>query len=118
MVMLVSLEQASVHLRRDTDDDDADLTIKIQAASQAVLNYIDPVDFIDSSGEPEFDSDGNPVGVPAPIQSAVLLIIGDLYADRDGVDYRSGNSTPRLGDIIIPRAAHFLLDPYRTPTCL
>lgn len=113
--MLVSLQQASDHLRRDTTDDDSDLTLKINAASQAVLNYITNTSFLDSSGLPHYDSAGEPLGVPYPIQAAVLLILGDLYADRDGQAYREGISTPRLGEIIIPRAAHFLLDPYRQP---
>lgn len=117
MVMLVSLEQASAHLRRDTDDDDADLTIKIEAASQAVLNYIAPVDFLDSAGEPDFDSAGDPVGVPAPIQSAVLLIVGDLYTDRDMQNFREGGTAPRWGNITLSRTVHFLLDPYRIPVC-
>lgn len=112
---LVSLQQASDHLRRDTDDDDNDLLLKVEAASQAVVNYIDRIDFLDTAGEPDMDSAGDPINVPRPIQAAVLLILGDLYADRDAEAYREGNSTPRLGDIIIPRSAHFLLDPYRSP---
>lgn len=113
--MLVSLQQASDHLRRDTTDDNNDLTLKIQAASQAVLNYIDEQSFLNSSGQPDYDSAGNPQNVPYPIQAAVLLILGDLYADRDGQNFRDGGSHPRLGDIILPRAVHFLLDPYRIP---
>lgn len=116
-MMLVTLQQASDHLRRDTTDDDTDLTLKIQAASLAVLNYIDDHSFLDSAGNVEEDSAGNLLGIPEPIQCAVLLILGDLYADRDGAKFRDGMSTPRLGDIIIPRAAHFLLDAYRTPIC-
>lgn len=115
MVMLVSLEQASAHLRRDTTDDNADLTLKIHAASGAVLNYISDADFIDSSGEPDYDSAGDPIGVPFPIQAAVLLILGDLYSDRDGYSFRKGDTSPRIGDIVISRSAHFLLDPYRSP---
>lgn len=114
MVMLVSLEEANDHLRRDTSDDDNDLKLKIQAASQAVLTYIDDRDFITSDGEPDYDSAGNPI-VPDPIKAAVLIILGILYADRDGPDFRDGKSAPRVGDIILPRTVHFLLDAYRAP---
>lgn len=117
--MLVSLQQASDHLRRDTTDDDADLMLKIEAASQAILNYVTDHSFLGSSGEVEYDSAGEPLNVPRPIQSATLLILGVLYRDRDGeemVSPRSGGGMARLGNIIIPRAAHFLLDPYRLPT--
>lgn len=116
--MLVSLEQASEHLRRDTTDDDADLTLKIKAASQAVLNYLKTVDFINSFGEPYYNSSGNPL-VPEPIQMAVLIVVGTLYIDRDGQDYvapRSGGGQERLGNISLPKEVHWLLDPYRTPT--
>ncbi len=117
MVMLVSLQQASDHLRRDTDDDDADLTIKIEAASQAVLNYIGDQDFIDSAGEVEVDSAGDPVGVPRPIQAATFILVGQLYIDRDAPDFGGPNwRTPaRTGEITLPKAVHFLLDPYRLP---
>jgi hypothetical protein len=116
--MLVTLQQASDHLRRDTTDDDNDLTIKIEAASQAVLNYIsDDLPFMNSAGVPDYDSSGVAIDVPAPIQSAVLLILGELYKNRDGEQYNEDVSRQRLGNLIIPRAAHFLLDFYRSPIC-
>lgn len=117
MVMLVSLQQASDHLRRDSDDDDNDLTLKIHAASQAVINYIDDLDFLDSAGDVELDSAGDPVGVPFAIQSATLILLGMLYVDRDAPDFRKGetNNPARTGEIILPKTVHFLLDPYRIP---
>lgn len=120
-VMFVSIEQASDHLRRDTTDDDADLELKVEAASQAVINYIgleqisEFVDF-NSDGEIDFNSDDEAVGVPSPIQSATLIILGMLYSDRDGRDfYNDGQQFDRLGKIVLPRTVHFLLDPYRVP---
>lgn len=111
-MMLVSLQQASDHLRRDSGDDDADLTLKIRAASAAIVNYI-------GSGRISelivFDSSGEPEEVPEPIQAAVLLVVGDLYADRDGRDFIDGGTDDRLGKIIMPRTVHFLLDPLRLP---
>lgn len=115
MVMLVSLRAASEHLRRDTNDDDQDLALKIEAASQAVLNYIDKKDFLETDGEVFIGSDDEPQGVPTPIQQAVLILVGQFYADRDGVDFRGGSGDERLSRIILPRAVHFLLDPYRKP---
>ena len=57
MVMLASLEQVSQHIRRDTDADDEDVIKKIKAASSIILNYIDGnADFLDSSGEVDYDS--------------------------------------------------------------
>src|SRR5690606_18615425 len=118
MVMLVSLQEASDHLRRDTADDDNDLMLKIQAASRFVVNYLDSDIFpVYSDGEPVEDSDGIVVDVPFDIKAATLLIIGELYANRDAPSFRDGDTAPRLGDIIMPRSAHLLLDHYRTPVC-
>ena len=118
-MMLITLQQAKDHLRIDTSDDNSDLTLKIEAASQAVLNYIaNDLPFMNSAGEPDYDSAGIGIDIPAPIQSAVLLTLGVLYKDRDGVEYtdaRQGADMARTGIIILPRAAHFLLDPYREP---
>lgn len=115
MVMLVTLQQASDHLRRDSADDDALLTIMIKAASSAVINYLKVVDFLDSAGDVYTDSAGDP-DVPAPIMQATLIIVGMLYADRDAPDFRAGNAGTRLGDNPLPRTVLFLLDPYRKPT--
>jgi hypothetical protein len=86
MVMLVTLAAAKDHLRIDNSDDDNDLTLKIHAASGAVLNYIrnGADEFTDSSGEPILDSNGVPVGIPFEIQAATLLLLGYLFKDRDG----------------------------------
>lgn len=110
MVMLVSLNQASAHLRRDTSDDDTDLTLKIHAASGAVLNYLkDGATFLDSADEVEVDSFGDPVGVPFEVQAAVLLLVGMFYMDREGVE-------PDIWERgYLPRAVTALLYPLRAP---
>ena len=121
MVMLVSLQQASDHLRRDTDDDDEDLVMKIEAASEGILNYLGSAAyFLNSSGDIDYDSAGTPLGVPRTIQQATLITLGVLYKDRDGNEFvnpqRVTTDTARTGSIILPRAVHFLLDPFRIPT--
>ena len=114
--MLCSLEYASEQCRRDTDADDAHLTVMLEAVSQAILNYIDDHTFLNSAGEVDTDSAGAPVDVPKPIQHATAMLVAMFYNDRDAPDYRDGKTAPRLGDIILPRAVHFLLDAYRLPT--
>lgn len=130
MVMLVTLQQASDHLRRDTDDDDADLTLKIHAASAAIQNYLkDPmlayeyakdengVDLLDSAGERYLatDSAGDYI-VRKEVQISVLLMVGVLYIDRDAKEYVEGSGEPRLGNMSLPKAVHWLLDPIRIPS--
>lgn len=85
-MMLVTLQQASDHLRRDTNADDNDLTLKVHAASAAVMNYIQGpgIDgFTDSAGDVFVDSAGDPLDVPYEIQAATLLMVGYLYKNRD-----------------------------------
>lgn len=84
MVMLVTLEQASAHLRRDTDADDSDLILKIEGASKIILNYLkDGATFLNSNGDIDEDSNGL-IGVPDEVRIATLILIGILYKDRDG----------------------------------
>jgi len=96
-MMLVTLAEARDHLRSDSVDDDADLTIKIHAASGAVINYLKSPAFIDESA------------VPFEVKAATLLLIGYLYKDRDGDEggeYQQG---------YLPRPVTALLYPLRDP---
>lgn len=115
MAMLVSLEQASAHLRRDTSDDDLDLTLKIMAASSAVLTYLgDGADaFTDSAGEVYEDSNGIAIDVPFDIQAATLILVGDFYKNREPTDTDPVPSAFGFG--FLPRTVVALLYPYRTP---
>lgn len=94
--MLVTLQEARDHLRSDSTADDADLSIKINAASGAVLNYLkgaSPWQYeydsnlgiqLDSNQDPIplLDSGGNKV-MRWEVKAAVLLMVGYLYKDRD-----------------------------------
>lgn len=112
LMMLVTLQQASDHLRRDTSADDADLTLKIQAASQAVIDYMkNGATFIDSSGDAEYDSAGEALGVPKNVQIAVLLMTGILYKAREGE-----NTVDDWYEFGLPKAVQNILYGRRTPT--
>jgi hypothetical protein len=110
---LVSLADAKLHLRADgSDHEDSDILLKIGAASLAVLRYIgaNADTFLDSYGDVPVDSEGDPVGVPEDVAAAVLILLGDLYRNRDGEnasEYEFGT---------LPRVVVSLLYPWRTPT--
>jgi hypothetical protein len=114
-MMLVTLEQASDHLRRDTDADDADLALKIETASELVVDYLkDAATFLDSSGEVPTDSAGNPIGVPARVRQATLLMVGELYKDRDG--QQEGAVPTQWGYGYLPQGVTAVLYSMRVPT--
>lgn len=114
MVQYVTLAQASMHLRRDSDDDDTDVLLKISAASGAVKNYLksgSPYEQEETSNGdlvPVLDSAGEPIVLPE-VQQATLLLLGYFYRDRDGQDPNSWNPG------YLPEAVKALLYPLRDP---
>ena len=100
MAMLVTRKEAADHLRIDdvvAEKDDLDL--KIQAASAAVLDYIEMEadDFLDSDG---YD-------VPFQIKAAILLLVGDMYHYR-------GSGAPNYDEATLPGPIRALLYPVKT----
>ena len=88
---MITLDQAKEHIRVIGDHEDASIQTMIDAATAAALDYLN-LDGFDSSG------------MPAPVQAAILLQVGDLYANRE-----------RQGDAIYyqNRTYERLLNPYR-----
>ena len=77
-MLLVTIKQAADHLKIDDFADEiADLTLKINAASEIVLDYVEQ----EESDYPE-DSNGDST-VPATLQAATLLLVGDMHRHRD-----------------------------------
>lgn len=74
---VVTLDEAKAHLRVDGSDDDADITLKLAAAEDAAAQALNrPI--------PWMDADDAEVPVPASVKVAILLILGDLHAVREG----------------------------------
>jgi len=120
MAMLVTLEQAKDHLQMDHDADDADITLKIHAASGAVVNYLkssaDP--YFDSSGNVITDSSGDPE-VPFEVKAATLILVAEMYKNREGLteDPIGGAAQITYGYGYLPRSVVALLYPLRDPAC-
>jgi hypothetical protein len=92
------------HLRVDSVDED-DVIAAYQAAAEAsVCEYIDRDVYV--SGDSPAPTDEYAIEIEPPITAAILLLIGDLYANREP-DYKLA------GDAVLPRAVRALLAPYR-----
>ena len=75
---IVTLDEAKAHLRVDGANEDADIALKLAAAEELVAQSLGrPVPWTDGTGEA--------VPVPASVKAATLLILADLYANREGV---------------------------------
>lgn len=87
-MMLVSLAETQSWLRMDAGTiSDERLTLLIEAASKAVMEFIKEVgseDFTDSNYQPILDSNGVAVDVPSDVKAATMVLTGYLDRGPDG----------------------------------
>lgn len=71
---MITLDEAKRHLRLELDDDSQDghLQLIVDAAIDAVQQFLDDPEPYDSSG------------APPSVKAAALLIVGDLFNNREG----------------------------------
>lgn len=114
---LVTLEQVKAHLRIDTEDGDADLSLKVEAASSLVVDYLKDFEYaaFDSAGV-ILDSTGDPVDVLPKVQAATLLLVGFLHRERDGSNEYAVPSAWGYG--YLPHGVVSLLYNLRPPTVI
>ncbi|MGB7194898.1 MAG: head-tail connector protein [Collimonas pratensis] len=90
---MITLQEAKEHMKVDDDiHDDAEITAMIATAHAHIENYLERTF---SAGD----------DVPAPIKSAALLLVGELY------EYREAQADVAL---YTNRTFSLLLNPYRT----
>lgn len=78
---LVSFDRALSHLRVSAGEDDAAIKDLIDAASGIIVDYLKLKEI---PGDWALENGDTPSTVPGPVRSAVLLVLGALYADREG----------------------------------
>ena len=71
---LITLADAKAHLRVDGSDDDADVQAKLNEASAIILDYLK------WNTSPVMDD----ITAPDHVKAACKLVLGDLYAEREG----------------------------------
>ena len=91
MAALLTLDEAKLHCRVDHNDEDALLGALIATATAAVADYMNATEPVDSTA-------------PAPVKSAALLLVGDLYENREAQTDRQ---------LFRNQAFDRLLNPYR-----
>jgi hypothetical protein len=93
-VALVTLATAKTHLRLDGTADDADVTLKLDAAEATILDYIT-----------EPDPAWTAATVPPVIAAAILLQLGELYHFRGddpahAMDRAAGDLAPGVAALL------------------
>lgn len=83
MVTLVSLERAKAHLHIDWVDQDEEVAAKVADASDTVVDYLK---------RPDHGWDATTA--PGQVQAAVLLVLGALWSQREGVGQNAEDLDP------------------------
>jgi uncharacterized phage protein (predicted DNA packaging) len=109
MAALLTLDVAKQHLRVDHTDDDADITRKIDQASEIVLDYIKRSGPRPTDAEPE-PPDWDEATVPPGIAAAVGLMLEELYDDR-----AAGGASNEVAMGYLPVKVTAILHRYRDP---
>ncbi|MCA7979037.1 head-tail connector protein [Burkholderia cepacia] len=78
---LVSFNRALSHLRVEAGEDDDAIKDLIDAASDIVVDYLKLKEIPDTWALEDCDTAST---VPGAVRSAVLLVLGTLYDDREG----------------------------------
>ena len=91
---MLTLAETKLHLRVDHDDEDALIAALMATATAACADYLnmEAADLV--------------VAVPAPVKSAALLLVGDLYANREAQGDRQFYKNPTFENLLNPYRAH------------
>lgn len=100
---ITTLATAKLHLRVDHSDEDTLIQIYLDGCEKAVANYLNRNLYASSIGS---DLDG--LVVDDAVKSAILLQVGNLYANRE-----STVQPLRSAIVELPLGVKWLLDPYR-----
>ncbi len=92
MAALLTLDEAKLHCRIDTNDEDSLLGALIATATTAVADYMNVTSVDDTA--------------PAPVKSAALLLVGTLYEHRESQGDRQLYKNPAFEALLNPYRVH------------
>lgn len=111
---LVTLDQAKDHLRVDGPDGDADIQLKLNAAALMAVTYLDRAVYATQAemdaAAAALDPGIDPLVADDMVRAGILIILGDLYANRE--DVVTGTIATQL-----PTGARACLRPLRRQGC-
>jgi uncharacterized phage protein (predicted DNA packaging) len=91
--VLVSTSEAKTHLRVDSNTEDGYISQIIDAAESYVSEYL-------NRALSPWTEDSPVAPTPVSVKQAVLLVIGDLYANREGVGDKTYNVNPTVQSLL------------------
>lgn len=91
---MLTLIETKLHCRIDHDDEDTLITALMETARLSVANYLNM---------PEAQVTAT---VPSPIKSAALLLVADLYANRESQSERQLYSNDTYSRLLAPYRAY------------
>lgn len=84
---LVTLQEAKNHLRVTHDFEDADITLKLRAAEEMAVKYLDRAVYPSQDALDAAVAAGaagpDPMVCTDMVRAGILLLLGDLYANRE-----------------------------------
>ena len=86
---MLTLAEAKLHCRIDHADEDTLLSAMIDAAVASVGDYINAAEPLDDTA-------------PAPVKAACLLLVGDLYSNREALVERPLSKNPTFERLLNP----------------
>lgn len=90
---MLTLTEVKMHCRIDHDAEDALLAAMIDAAVASVGDYINSPAPLDATA-------------PAPVKAAGLLLVGDLYSNREALVERPLSKNPTFERLLNPYRVH------------
>lgn len=93
MAEIITLSEAKSHLRVTSNDEDTLISLFVKSATAEIENYINrdiPV------------VTGTTATYPAPIKAAALLLVSDLFENRDGASDKELIQNPAIQRLLYP----------------
>lgn len=101
---LLDIDLVKKHLRVDAAEEDTIIAAYQAAAENIIVEYLDRDVY--AVGDSPTSTDLYAMTLEPSITAAILLLIGDLYANRE--------TDPKIpGDAVLPRPVRALLAPWR-----